>query len=100
MGGGFAIDEPMIAELTDGRLLLVGNSNLNRVFRAYSEDRGKTWREAEATELAQQRSPLNLKRITGRDEVALIWNQVSRWESMTGLNRHRLSCAVSKDGQT
>ena len=100
VGGGYAIDEPMIAELADGRLLLVGNSNLNRIFRAYSEDRGQTWLEAEATELVQRRSPLNLKRIAGRDEVLIIWNQISRWESMTGLYRHRLSCAVSKDGRT
>ena len=99
VGGGYAIDEPMIAELANGRLMLVGNSGLNRVFRAYSEDRGETWLEAEATELAQRRSPLNLKRIAGRDEVVIIWNQTSQWESMTGLNRHRLSCAVSKDGQ-
>ena len=72
MDGGYAIDEPMIAELADGRLLLMGNSNLSRVFRAYSEDRGETWLEAEATDLAQRRSPINLKRIAGRDEVVLI----------------------------
>ena len=100
MGGGYAIDEPMIAELADDRLMLVGNSNLNRVFRAYSEDRGETWLEAEATDLVQRRSPVNLKRVPGRDEVLLIWNQISRWESMNGLFRHRISCALSKDGQT
>ena len=101
VGGGYSMDEPMIAELDDGRLLLMANTSLGRLFKAYSEDQGRTWSEAEPTDLVQRRSPLNLKRIPDSSDLLVIWNQVSNWEQMNGLFRHRLSCAISQDnGET
>ena len=99
--GGYMMDEPMVAETADGRLLMLANTSLGRLFRSYSEDGGETWLEAEPTDLVQRRSPLNLKRIPGTPDLLVIWNQVSNWEQLCGLFRHRLSCAVSSDhGQT
>ena len=97
VGGGYSMSEPQSAELDDGRLLLMANTSLGRLFRSYSEDQGRTWLEAEPTDLVQRRSPLNLKRIGSTSDLLVIWNQLSNWEQMNGLHRHRLSCAVSKD---
>lgn len=97
VGGGYSMDEAMVAELDDGRLLMMANSSLGRLFKSYSHDGGESWREAEPTDLVQRRSALNLKRIAGSKDLLVIWNQVSNWEQMNGLFRHRLSCAVSSD---
>ena len=97
VAGGYSMAEPRVAELEDGRLLLMANTSLGRLFRSYTEDQGCTWLEAEPTDLVQRRSPLCLERIGGTSDLLVIWNQLSNWEQMCGLHRHRLSCAVSKD---
>jgi len=99
MGGGFGMSEPHVVELDDGRLLLMALTRLGRLFRSYSTDRGETWLEAEPTDLAvRSGGSFSLKRIPGTSDVLVIWCQLSRFEAMQGLYRHRLSCAISKDG--
>ena len=98
VGGIYSMGEPQIAELADGRLLMLGNTSLGRLFRTYSEDHGETWGEAEPTELVLRRSPLCLKRHPGSGDVLVIWSQISDWEGLAGLYRHRLSTAISQDG--
>ncbi len=98
VGGGYSMDEPFVAELADGRLLMMANTTLGRLFRSYSEDGGETWHEAEATDLVQRRSPLLVRRVPGSDDVLVLWNQLSPWEGMNALFRHRLSSAISSDG--
>ena len=44
--GAYAMGEPTVIELKDGRLLMLGRTNMGRVFRSFSEDRGETWSEA------------------------------------------------------
>lgn len=99
--GSYAMGEPAVVQLKDGRLLMLGRTNVGRFFKAYSDDRGETWHEPIATDLACPPSPCTIKRIPPTGDLLVIWNQVSRWESMQGLFRHRLSCAVSSDeGET
>lgn len=99
--GCYATGEPSVVELKDGRLLMLLRTNLGRHFRSYSEDRGETWQEAEPTDLVCYPAPCSLRRIPGTGDLLIVWSQVSPWETMIGLYRHRLSCAISKDeGQT
>ena len=95
--GNFSMGEPAVVELNDGRLFMLGRNNLGRYFQSFSEDRGETWIEPTPTELALYPSPCNLKRIPTTGDLLVIWNQISRWEAMNGLYRHRLSCAISND---
>lgn len=97
-GGIHGMGEPQVAELADGRLLMIANTMLGQLFKSYSEDGGETWLESEPTDLVLRSSPLCLKRIPDSNDVLVIWSQISPWEAMNGLYRHRLSCAVSKDG--
>jgi Neuraminidase (sialidase) len=99
--GSYAMGEPQVVELNDGRLLMFGRTNIGRIFKSYSPDRGHTWLEAEPTDLALTPSPSPLRRLPKTGDLLVIWNQTSRWENMIGLYRHRLSCAISKDeGET
>jgi hypothetical protein len=97
-GGLFAAEEPAVAELTDGRLVMFVRTSLGRFYRSYSEDRGATWLAAEPTQLLGPPAPCSLTVLPGTGELLAIWTQVSAFEVMEGLYRHRLSCAVSGDG--
>ena len=92
----YDLEEPTAVELTDGRLLLDLRSQLGRRYRSYSNDAGITWSRPEPLDIAGGYTPSMIRRMpTG--ELLMIWNQVSRGESLQGLSRHRLSCAISKD---
>ena len=95
--GSYAAGEPAVIELKDGRLLMLARTTLGRFFQSYSPDRGETWTDAEPTDLACIPSPCALRRLPKTGDLLVIWNQISRWEMMIGLYRHRLSCAISKD---
>jgi hypothetical protein len=95
--GSFTMGESTVIELNDGRVLKLGRTNLGRFFQSMSDDRGETWNEAEPTDLACCASPCNISRIPSTGDLLVIWNQISKWETMTGLYRHRLSCAISSD---
>jgi hypothetical protein len=95
--GSYSMGEPTVVELKDGRVLMFGRTNLGRFFQSLSHDRGETWMEPTPTDLACYPSPCRLTRIPSTGDLLVIWNQISRWETMIGLYRHRLSCAVSSD---
>lgn len=97
-GGIYGMGEPQVVELADGRLLMVGRTPLGQLFRTYSPDGGETWQEAEPTGLAARIGPMTLERIPDSNDVLVIWNQSSPWETMQGIYRHRISCAISSDG--
>ncbi|MBN1344333.1 MAG: exo-alpha-sialidase [Phycisphaerae bacterium] len=67
--------EPMVAELGDGRLLMLIRTNLDRFWQAWSEDGGRYWRTIRPSELDASSSPGWLLRLkSGR--LAVVWNRV------------------------
>ncbi|OGV81817.1 MAG: hypothetical protein A3K19_26495 [Lentisphaerae bacterium RIFOXYB12_FULL_65_16] len=67
--------EPTLAELSDGRLLMLIRTNLDRFWQAFSEDGGRYWRTIEPTQIDASSSPGHLLRLrSGR--LALAWNRV------------------------
>lgn len=95
------LEEPAVIELRDGRLLMHLRSQLGRGYRSYSQDGGISWTRPEPLPLASAFTPFCLKRIPSTGHLLTIWNQISRQEIFSGLERHRLSCAVSDDeGET
>ena len=95
--GFFPFSEPAAVELRDGRLLMIGRTNLGRPYRSFSEDGGMHWTQPEPMDLASSYAPLHVKRIPSTGDLVLIWNQASVWEMQHGLRRHRLSTAISTD---
>ncbi|NUQ66605.1 MAG: exo-alpha-sialidase [Pirellulales bacterium] len=67
------IFEGTLAELKDGRLMMLMRTPRDRFWRAFSSDGGRTWRQIEPTDIAASTAPGFLLRLaSGR--LALVWN--------------------------
>ncbi len=67
--------EPTVAELSDGRLLMLIRTNWDRFWQATSEDGGRYWRTIQPTDIDASSSPGYLLRLkSGR--LAMAWNRV------------------------
>jgi lysophospholipase L1-like esterase len=65
--------EGTLSELKDGRLMMLMRTPLDRFWRAYSFDGGRTWKQTEPTNIAASSAPGFLLRMaSGR--LALVWN--------------------------
>ena len=100
VAGGLAqasLGEPSVAEMRDGRLIMVCRSRTGRPWQSFSTDKGRTWSEAEPMDLAGSGSPSPIARIPSTGDLMIVWNQASEQESRMGIGRARLSVAISKD---
>jgi sialidase-1 len=80
--------EPSMAELSDGRLLMLIRTNFDRFWQAFSEDGGRYWRALGPTQVAASTSPGKLLRLaSGR--LALLYNQVRAEGTGQGQPRFR-----------
>lgn len=95
--GLWSCEEPVTAELKDGRLLCFIRSTCGRILKSYSSDGGVSWTKVEATNLAMSNSPCALATIPGTGDLVLIWNQMSAEEIKGMYRRGRLSLAISRD---
>jgi hypothetical protein len=101
--------EPMLAELSDGRLLMLIRTNLGRFWEAFSEDGGRYWRTIRPSTIEASSAPGCLLRLeSGR--LVLVWNRPAPeggiWpltppgpatEVAASWYREELSIAVSED---
>jgi len=100
-GGMWPVDEPNIAELKDGRIMMFARTTLGRIYKVLSFDGGHQWWHPIPTDLACSYSPCRLRRIPNTDDLICVWNHVSTDEIRNGHRRGRLSAAISKDdGET
>jgi len=87
---GRGADEPGLVELKDGSILMIIRTNLGKIYKSYCYDFGFTWTEPEATNLISPDSPATIKRIPGRGDLIITWNN-----SLD--KRVPLTVAISKD---
>ena len=92
-----AFEEATVVQLKDGRVVMLGRNRMGRLFQSFSSDGGVHWSIAEPTALASSYAPAEIHRIPSTGDLVICWNQVSRQEIVDGLNRHRLSVALSVD---
>lgn len=97
LGGMWPMDEPWVAELKNGDIVLFGRTMLGRLYQARSRDGGAHWDWPQPTELSSSYSPFVLARLPKTNDLLCVWNQVSADEIRRGYWRSRLSCAISKD---
>jgi hypothetical protein len=101
--------EPTVAELSDGRLLMLMRTNLGRFWQAISDDGGRYWRTIQPSAIDASSSPGHLLRLeSGR--LLLVWNRLDPegrcWPRATpgpaaevaaSWHREELSAAFSED---
>ena len=68
--------EPTLAELGDGRVLMLIRTNWDRFWEAISDDGGRYWRTIRPSEIDASSAPGHLQRLhSGR--LALLWNRLN-----------------------
>lgn len=76
--------EATLAQTDDGRVMMLLRTSLDRFWRAWSFDGGRTWRALEPTEIPASNAPGYLIRLeSGR--MALVWNPLSPGTEMRPL---------------
>lgn len=101
--------EPTLAELSDGRLMMLIRTNLDRFWQAFSDDGGRYWRTIQPSKIDASSSPGYLLKLhSGR--LVLLWNRLNPegrvWpksqpsaasEGPASWHREDLSIAFSED---
>lgn len=67
-------EEPKIEELKDGRLIMVMRTQLGSVFKAMSEDGGRTWSKGQTTGLTAPESCPAITRVRRTGDLLLVFN--------------------------
>ncbi len=68
--------EPTLAELSDGRLLMLIRTSLDQFWQAISENEGKYWRTIQPSGIPASNSPGYLLRLTS-GKLVLVYNQLN-----------------------
>lgn len=91
--------EPTVAELKDGRLIMLLRTNLGHIYKSYSSDNGITWSMPECTTLVSPWTAHSI-RVTKHGYIVVVYtNSISTNDP--GYPRNNLKCAVSYDnGET
>ncbi|MCC6424137.1 MAG: exo-alpha-sialidase [Phycisphaerales bacterium] len=91
--------EPHVAELRDGRVMMVVRTQLGAVFQSISSDGGITWSKGQTTGLKAPESCPELANLPGSDDLLIVWNN-SEYDMKFGSHygkRSPLSAAISRD---
>ncbi len=86
--------EPVVLELSDGRVWMLLRTQMGRLYQSFSED-GITWSAARATRLLSSDSPVGMVRLD-KKRIVLFWNSCLRFPQAWG-GRHVLHAAISED---
>jgi hypothetical protein len=95
------LQEPLVVELKDGRLLLLSRTDLGFQYRCFSSDGGETWSNPEPSPIVSPLSPASVARIPQTGDLLLAWNDHSKIDPELRGRRTPFTVAVSKDeGET
>ncbi len=92
------VNEPSVAEVSPGRLLIMLRTGLGRLYQAWSDDDGETWGRPQPTSLAASTTPAYIASIPPTGHLLVVWNQESEEEVKHSYPRSRMSAAISRNG--
>lgn len=85
------LDEPALAELSDGSIYVLCRTGLTRLYESRSKDGGRSWSKAVPSPLVSHNAPASLCPFGGtRPGILVVW-------SNSPTNRWPLCAAVSRD---
>jgi Neuraminidase (sialidase) len=102
--------EPTLAELSDGRVLMLIRTNWDYFWEAFSEDHGRCWRTIRPSRIDASSAPGHLLRLKS-SRLALVWNRrypegkndvarsenIQASEAAASWHRQELALAFSQD---
>ncbi len=91
------LQEPLVVELTDGRIMMLARTDQGCQMRAYSHDDGATWDEAETTGILSPVSPATAERLEATGDIVLVWNDHRDIPAALSGKRTPLRVAISRD---
>jgi hypothetical protein len=91
------LQEPLVVELKDRRLMMLCRTDQGSQFRSYSDDGGETWSQAEPTDIRSPLSPASIRRIPKTDDLLMAWNDHSAIDPKLSGKRTPLTVAISRD---
>jgi sialidase-1 len=96
-GSRSGLQEPLVVEGRDGRLLMLQRTDLGCHYRSFSADGGETWTAAEPSDLRSPLAPASVERLPSTGDLLLVWNDHSDAPPALRGKRTPLRAAVSKD---
>jgi sialidase-1 len=96
-----SLQEPLVVELRDARLMMLIRNATGCLYRSWSSDGGETWTTAEPTELLSPLSPASCKRLPSTGDLLVVYNDHSDIGEEYEGKRTPLVTRISQDeGQT
>jgi sialidase-1 len=83
--------EPTVAELSDGRLIMLIRTNLDRFWQAFSDDGGRYWRTIQPSTIDASSSPGHLVRLSS-GRLVLVWNRLNPEGGTAAKSRSNQAC--------
>ena len=95
--GNVIAQEPGVAELGSGKILMFIRTDSGFQYYATSSDQGKSWSKSEKSPVISPLSPASIVRLPGSDSLLMIWNNNDQKDAARKGKRTPLTAATSKD---
>lgn len=92
------VNEPSVAEVSQGKLVIMLRTGLGRLYQAWSNDDGETWGRPQPTSLAASTTPAYITSIPSTGHLLVVWNQEGEKDVKRSFPRSRMSAAISRNG--
>lgn len=94
---GVIHQEPGVAALDDGRLMMFIRTDGGVQYISYSSDQGVTWSPSEPSDIRSPLSPASMENVPGSNELVLVWNNNNGDNPVIKGKRTPLHLALSGD---
>ncbi len=90
--------EPGLVQRSDGSVMMIIRTSLDRIYKSFSYDRGDNWTQGVRSDLCSPSAPATITRIPDSSDLLLIWNNNPLGNQPAGKKRTPLTSAISSDG--
>lgn len=94
---GSAAMEPGLVERSDGSILMIIRTSLDRIYQSVSKDRGETWSEATPMDLVSPAAPATITTMPNGKDLMIVWNNNPLGNQAGWQSRTPLTAAISRD---
>ncbi|WP_240627838.1 sialidase family protein [Terrimonas sp.] len=95
--GNVVFQEPGVAELKNGDLMMIIRAGAGVQYKTYSKDKGESWSACVPTTIQSPLSPATIQRIPSTGDLVMAWNNNGANNPPMKGKRTPFSLAISKD---